>query len=61
MRENGGGFANLAYRASISYVVSVGSSTLANRFIQDIMLVDDELPMSFVNTTTGKSSAIQVT
>ncbi|KAK4224171.1 P-loop containing nucleoside triphosphate hydrolase protein [Podospora fimiseda] len=39
--------------SSISYVVSVGSSTLANRFIQDIMLVDDELPMAFVNTTTA--------
>ncbi|KAK4168264.1 P-loop containing nucleoside triphosphate hydrolase protein, partial [Cladorrhinum sp. PSN259] len=39
--------------ASISYVVSVGSNTLANRFIQDIMLVDDELPMAFVNTTTA--------
>jgi len=40
-------------QASISYVVSVGSNTLANRFIQDIMLIDDELPMSFVNTTTS--------
>ncbi|AEO59326.1 hypothetical protein MYCTH_52715 [Thermothelomyces thermophilus ATCC 42464] len=58
--------------ASISYVITVGSNTLANRyiclgcrnlntpliplshrFIQDIMLVDDELPMAFVNTTTS--------
>ncbi|KAL2178346.1 uncharacterized protein P884DRAFT_269013 [Thermothelomyces heterothallicus CBS 202.75] len=42
-----------AVRASISYVITVGSNTLANRFIQDIMLVDDELPMAFVNTTTS--------
>ncbi|KAL2165882.1 hypothetical protein VTG60DRAFT_3684 [Thermothelomyces hinnuleus] len=40
-------------KASISYVITVGSNTLANRFIQDIMLVDDELPMAFVNTTTS--------
>ncbi|GAB1316363.1 hypothetical protein MFIFM68171_06573 [Madurella fahalii] len=40
-------------RASISYVVSVGSNTIANRFIQDIMLIDDELPMALVNTTTA--------
>ncbi|KAK4246305.1 P-loop containing nucleoside triphosphate hydrolase protein [Corynascus novoguineensis] len=39
--------------ASISYVITVGSNTLANRFIQDIMLVDDELPMALVNTTTS--------
>ncbi|KAK4139084.1 P-loop containing nucleoside triphosphate hydrolase protein [Dichotomopilus funicola] len=39
--------------ASITYVVSVGSHTIANRFIQDIMLVDDELPMALVNTTTS--------
>ncbi|KAL2022218.1 hypothetical protein VTK56DRAFT_5828 [Thermocarpiscus australiensis] len=40
-------------KASISYVVSVGSNTIANRFIQDIMLIDDELPMALVNTTTA--------
>ncbi|KAL2134935.1 hypothetical protein VTI74DRAFT_10342 [Chaetomium olivicolor] len=40
-------------KASISYVISVGSNTIANRFIQDIMLIDDELPMALVNTTTA--------
>lgn len=55
----------------MSYVISVGSTTIANRqvskiplwysginvferFIQDIMLIDDELPMALVNTTTCK-------
>ncbi|CAI4212352.1 unnamed protein product [Parascedosporium putredinis] len=40
-------------QSPISYVVTVGSTTIANRFIQDIMLVDDELPMALVNVTTA--------
>ncbi|KAK4148557.1 hypothetical protein C8A00DRAFT_38863, partial [Chaetomidium leptoderma] len=40
-------------QASITYVVSVGSNTIANRLIQDIMLIDDELPMALVDTTTS--------
>ncbi|SPO07061.1 related to ABC multidrug transporter [Cephalotrichum gorgonifer] len=45
-------------KSSITYVISAGSTTIANRFIQDIMLVDDELPMALVNTTTALFGAL---
>ncbi|KAI2824957.1 hypothetical protein CBS115989_378 [Aspergillus niger] len=42
----------------VSYVISKGSDSIANRFIQDIMLLDNDLPMAWLNTFTALCAAL---
>ncbi|KAL3262061.1 hypothetical protein ABHI18_003168 [Aspergillus niger] len=45
-------------RGPVSYVISKGSDSIANRFIQDIMLLDNDLPMAWLNTFTALCAAL---
>ncbi|KAI3032791.1 hypothetical protein CBS147347_1260 [Aspergillus niger] len=45
----------------VSYVTSKGSDSIANRFIQDIMLLDNDLPMAWLNTFTALCAALSET
>ncbi|KAI2915031.1 hypothetical protein CBS63078_3497 [Aspergillus niger] len=45
----------------VSYVISKGSDSIANRFIQDIMLLDNDLPMAWLNTFTALCAALSET
>ncbi|GLA41074.1 hypothetical protein AnigIFM63309_008920 [Aspergillus niger] len=45
-------------RGPVSYVISKGSDAIANRFIQDIMLLDNDLPMAWLNTFTALCAAL---
>ncbi|GLA25135.1 hypothetical protein AnigIFM63326_001749 [Aspergillus niger] len=48
-------------RGPVSYVISKGSDSIANRFIQDIMLLDNDLPMAWLNTFTALCAALSET
>ncbi|PYI08532.1 P-loop containing nucleoside triphosphate hydrolase protein [Aspergillus sclerotiicarbonarius CBS 121057] len=45
-------------RAPISFIMAAKAGALANRFTQDIMLVDDELPVALLNTVSSFFSAL---
>ncbi|RAK97248.1 P-loop containing nucleoside triphosphate hydrolase protein [Aspergillus ibericus CBS 121593] len=45
-------------RAPISFLMAAKAGALANRFTQDIMLVDDELPVALLNTVSSFFSAL---
>ncbi|PWY89417.1 P-loop containing nucleoside triphosphate hydrolase protein [Aspergillus sclerotioniger CBS 115572] len=45
-------------RAPISFLMAAKSGALANRFTQDIMLVDDELPLALLNTVSSFFSVL---
>ncbi|GKZ80048.1 hypothetical protein AnigIFM56816_004263 [Aspergillus niger] len=45
-------------RGPVSYVISKGPDSIANRFIQDIILLDNDLPMAWLNTFTALCAAL---